>query len=263
MKIDFHTHVKLTKPVPFSQKYTESNFRSAKQAGLDAICLTEHYNGDQVDLVYKYIRNNLEKEKDCYLYDGLKIFIGIEIDIAESGHITVVGTMEEISDIYNEFAGCGRKKSHPAFDELLCVIKRPSVIIGGAHPFRPEEGCILRLSDDQIKQLDYVELSGKDLAFNKEYVNTQTKALAERVGLPIAAGSDTHQSFQYGCIYNRFDKNHTNVISLKKAIVEGKFNIEHSEFGARQVLMAAKMKKALKKIHDLGGDYAAVDTELL
>ena len=44
MKIDFHTHGKLAKKLPFSKEYTDWLFREAQKSGLDALCLTEHFN---------------------------------------------------------------------------------------------------------------------------------------------------------------------------------------------------------------------------
>ncbi len=42
MYIDFHTHGKLAKKIPFTIRYVDWLFREAKAAGLDAFCLTEH-----------------------------------------------------------------------------------------------------------------------------------------------------------------------------------------------------------------------------
>ena len=44
MNIDFHTHGKLAKKLPFSTQYTDQMFHKAYLKGLDAICLTEHFN---------------------------------------------------------------------------------------------------------------------------------------------------------------------------------------------------------------------------
>ena len=54
MRIDFHTHGKLAKQLPFSTVYTDWLFAQAKSAGLDAICLTEHFNTLQFDELYRY-----------------------------------------------------------------------------------------------------------------------------------------------------------------------------------------------------------------
>ena len=55
MKLDFHTHGKLAKRLPFSTVYTDWLFGEAKKAGLDALCLTEHFNTLQFDELYGYL----------------------------------------------------------------------------------------------------------------------------------------------------------------------------------------------------------------
>ena len=52
MYVDFHTHGKLAKYLPFSVEYTRWLRGEAKSAGLDAICLTEHFNTQQFDEAY-------------------------------------------------------------------------------------------------------------------------------------------------------------------------------------------------------------------
>lgn len=64
MKIDFHTHGKLAKKLPFSIPYTNWLFDEAKRAGLDALCLTEHFNTLQFDEVYGYILSISRREGD-------------------------------------------------------------------------------------------------------------------------------------------------------------------------------------------------------
>ena len=55
MYMDFHTHGKLAKRLPFSTVYTDWLFGEAKGAGLDALCLTEHFNTLGFDQVYGYL----------------------------------------------------------------------------------------------------------------------------------------------------------------------------------------------------------------
>ena len=89
MKIDFHTHGKLAKKLPFSKVYTNWLFGEAKQAGLDAICLTEHFNTLGFDQVYEYIKENFQRDQDTFLAEGLRIFPGMETDIAEGGQMCI------------------------------------------------------------------------------------------------------------------------------------------------------------------------------
>ena len=55
MRLDFHTHGKLAKKLPFSTAYTDWLFGEARRAGLDALCLTEHFNTLQFDELYGYL----------------------------------------------------------------------------------------------------------------------------------------------------------------------------------------------------------------
>ena len=88
MYLDFHTHGKLAKKLPFSTVYTDWLFGEAKEAGLDALCLTEHFNTLQFDELYGYLMKTCDREGDTLVTrDGLRIFAGMETDIREGGHI--------------------------------------------------------------------------------------------------------------------------------------------------------------------------------
>ncbi|HJC62880.1 MAG TPA: PHP domain-containing protein, partial [Candidatus Blautia merdavium] len=87
MDIDFHTHGKLAKKLPFSGVYTDWLLKEAKNAGLDAICLTEHFNTLQFERLYEYIQSRCQRDQDTLITrEGLRIFAGMETDIAETGH---------------------------------------------------------------------------------------------------------------------------------------------------------------------------------
>ena len=100
MYIDFHTHGKLAKKLPFSTAYTDWLFEEAKGAGLDALCLTEHFNTLQFDELYGYLMDSGDREGDTLMTkNGLRIFAGMETDIREGGHILSIGTPEEILEL--------------------------------------------------------------------------------------------------------------------------------------------------------------------
>ena len=64
MYIDFHTHGKLAKKLPFSTVYTDWLFGEARRAGLHALCLTEHFNTLQFDELYGYLLSSCERQGD-------------------------------------------------------------------------------------------------------------------------------------------------------------------------------------------------------
>ena len=99
MYLDFHTHGKLAKKLPFSADYTHWLFSEAKGAGLDALCLTEHFNTWGFEKVYRYIEEHSDRDGETLLFDGLRIFPGMETDIEEGGHILCIGTMEAVLEL--------------------------------------------------------------------------------------------------------------------------------------------------------------------
>ena len=97
MRLDFHTHGKLAKKLPFSTAYTDWLFGEARRAGLDALCLTEHFNTLQFADVYGYIASVSRRIGDTLeLENGLRVFPGMETDVAEGGHILSIGPLEAI-----------------------------------------------------------------------------------------------------------------------------------------------------------------------
>ena len=68
MYMDFHTHGKLAKRLPFSTVYTDWLFGEAKGAGLDALCLTEHFNTLGFDQVYGYLLDKYHRDGDHPAY---------------------------------------------------------------------------------------------------------------------------------------------------------------------------------------------------
>ena len=90
MRLDFHTHGKLAKKLPFSTAYTDWLFGEARAAGLDALCLTEHFNTLQFAELYGYLASVSRRVGDTLeLGNGLRVFPGMETDVAEGGHIPV------------------------------------------------------------------------------------------------------------------------------------------------------------------------------
>ena len=259
MKIDFHTHGKLAKKLPFSKVYTNWLFGEAQHAGLDAICLTEHFNTLGFDQVYRYIAENFQRDEDTFLAGGLRIFPGMETDIAEGGHILTIGRMEDILELNRRLEPYKEKEKFLPFHQLISLLREYPVIVGAGHPYR-EGGHIPELPRELLLQFDSLDLNGKDLAQDRERTEKQVYTLGQELGIPVVTGSDTHQAFQYGCVNTRFSRTIRTIEGLKEAVREGRYEIWISENIAFQVKTAGMLKTALKEIHSLGGDYVSVLT---
>lgn len=257
MKIDFHTHGKLSKNLPFSVEYTKWLFNEAENAGLDALCLTEHFNTLEFADIYKYIASNYERRGDVYLLGKIKVFPGMEIDISEGGHILTVGSMEDILELNSRLGNYKEKDKFLSFYELLQILEDYNLIVGAAHPFR-NGGNIPSLPVELLRKFDFIDLNGKDYAGKGAENESEIRAFAQFLDKPVLADSDTHQSFQYGCIWNDFKNECYTIDDLRNQITEKAYDVKVSDYINQKVRSAVVLKKALKQIYNLGGDFVPI-----
>lgn len=257
MFVDFHTHGKLAKYLPFSEEYTHWLFAEARQAGLDAICLTEHFNTMGFDELYQYIQQHSERDGDTLLMDGLRIFPGMETDIAEGGHILSIGPMPAILELNRRLEPHRSQKNFLPFEKLMDLFAQYPVLTGGGHPFRAG-GHIPDLPAKQQERLDFLDLNGKDLAENRRNTMKQTCELGCSLSKPVVGGSDTHQAAQYGCVRTCFERECRTVQQLYEEMLAERYEISISDSICRQVQAAGLLKRALKEVDALGGDFVAV-----
>ena len=162
MKIDFHTHGKLAKKLPFSREYTDWLFREAQKSGLDALCLTEHFNTLGFQEVYRYISARCSRDGDSLVTEsGFRIFPGMETDIAEGGHTLIIGPMECILEMNRRLEPHKEKGSFLPFEKLSELVSEYPVIFGAGHPYR-EGGHIPELPQEMLEKfifLDRISLS--------------------------------------------------------------------------------------------------------
>lgn len=260
LKLDFHTHGKLAKKLPFSAPYTDWLLGEAKGAGLDALCLTEHFNTLQFDALYAHLLHRGVRVGDTVMLDnGLRVFPGMETDIAEGGHILCLGQAEAILELNHRLEPHKAPGNFLCYDQLMDCFDGYPVMVGAAHPFRAG-GHIPDLSPEQLARLDFIDLNGKDIAENQAYIRSRTEDLARALDKPVVAGSDTHQAAQYGCIYTDFAGEITTLADLRLQMRAENYRIVISPQAAFQVKYAGILKRALKEIHARGGNYMDVLT---
>lgn len=96
MNIDLHTHGKLSKKSTFSPEYFAEMMFEAKANGLQAVALTEHFNTSNFFAMYDALDQTYPYNGHYYDVNGLKLFPGMEVDIAETGHILLIGLKENV-----------------------------------------------------------------------------------------------------------------------------------------------------------------------
>ncbi len=83
--------------LPFSTAYTDWLFGEAKSAGLDALCLTEHFNTPQFADLYGYLASVSRRVGDAWSWkNSLRVFPGMETDVAEGRPYPVHRPLEAI-----------------------------------------------------------------------------------------------------------------------------------------------------------------------
>ena len=261
MRFDFHTHGKLAKRLPFSTAYTDWLFGEARQAGLDALCLTEHFNTLQFEDLYAYLSSVSRPTGEALeLENGLRIFPGMETDVAEGGHILSIGPMEAILEMNRQLQPHKEKGHFLPFAKLLDLFAEYPVLVGCGHPYRAP-GHVPELPQEQLQRLSFLDLNGKDLALDRVRTEEKTYALGRQLGIPVVSGSDTHQAVQYGCVATVFENSVTSVSDLELEMEAGRYEIQLSDNAAFQVRTASLLKRSLKEIHALGGNYVSILTQ--
>lgn len=253
MKIDFHTHVKISKTSQFMVQYFEGMIEEAKEAGLTAICMTEHFNTLRFFDIYDYLDSHYSYVHHYYDIHGLKVFTGMEVDVKEVGHILILAHRDDIVEIREALIPFEQKPNFIPFKELLDLADTYNTLRIGGHPLR-DSTPLTQHDPEQLKRLDALDLNGRDLFAQGQHPYIETlEAFASDLGLPIVGGSDTHQYLQYGIIVNESEQNCETVDDLKQMIKAGNYEIRISEDLDIKVKAARIVKKLIKSTLDEEG----------
>jgi len=251
MRIDLHTHAKLSKASDFSENYYREMIAEAKESGLNALALTEHFNTRNFHEVYDSLDRMYPYNGETYDAEGLLIFPGMEVDIRENGHILLIGQKEHILAVRRELEPFTAKGAFIPFADLMNLAERYPLLKIGAHPFR-ESTPLHHLPKEQLLRLDAFDLNAKDMYQYGSPANlARVTDFAEALDKPVTAGSDTHQCLQYGSVYNVLDRSCSNAAELKKAIVSDAFRVVVSEDLPLRVKASVLLKKLMKRVQAL------------
>jgi predicted metal-dependent phosphoesterase TrpH len=207
MLIDLHSH---TRPCsPCSVQTADELIQAAMQAGLDAICVTDHF--------YAWggrAAQTLAQEKY-----GFTVYRGVEARTT-LGDILVFGLDEDIPD--------GTDGA-----ELLRYVDESGGASVLAHPFRHGGGLALwqwlekedlALDTSLAARPEFIHLHAIE-TFNGQ-VNPdelrQAEDLARILGLPVVGGSDAHTTGQVGAMATEFARPVTDERELAREIRAGR-----------------------------------------
>lgn len=245
MQIDFHTHANLSKKITISLADFKEKMREAKESGLTAVAITEHFNSANILELYETLEAEFPYQDDYYQIEGMKVFCGLEVDVKETGHFLVIGSREDILTIAQILVTFQAEDNFIPVKELIVLLEDFNVLKIGAHPLR--ESTPWHQHDRAVlEQFDAYDLNGKDLYTYGPEVEERVRQFANDYQTPVVGGSDTHQHLQYGAITNTFPECDT-IDQLKEAIRTGDYQTKISPCLAVKVKAAKEVKKMIKE----------------
>lgn len=245
MNIDFHSHCKLSKKAALDMDMHAEMLEEAKAHGLQAIACTEHFNTKNFDEIYDTFDQRFVYRDHYYDADGIKIFPGMEVDIRETGHILLIGDRNDIREIRRRLAAHTDEDHFIPLSELLNIASSYHLLKIGAHPLR-HSTPLHHLPPEMLKQLDAFDLNAKDLCFQGREVREGVEALAEKIGIPVVAGSDSHHPLQFGSVKNRLMNDCRTVDDLIREIKNQRYQMDIHPCLDTKVKAAKAVKKVLK-----------------
>ncbi|MEW9108463.1 MAG: PHP-associated domain-containing protein [Cytobacillus gottheilii] len=249
MIIDFHTHVKLAKRVDFDIEFFKEVILNAREAGLTAIAMTEHFNTKNYYEIYEQLDEHFDYIDDYYDVDGFKVFTGMEIDVYETGHILFIGHKERLLQIRRLLDFHTDKESFISLPNLLDLGEHHDLLMIGAHPLR--ETTPLHHHDPALlKRFHAFDLNGKDMhEHGIEEMMEDVLSFAAQLDIPVVCGSDSHHPIHIGVVKNVFEKDFSTAQEIREAIKGNQYKRSiapnlHTKINAAKIVKK-KMKEAL------------------
>lgn len=247
MNLDFHVHGLLTKKSKFDETLFLQGMEVAKEQGLNGYILCEHFNAKYIDEIHSYLEQNYEYTGDKYIINDFSVFIGLEVDIKNGGHIIVAGNREDIYKIKEELKDYMVKPNFIDFEKLLDLGEEYNCLMVGSHPYRESHKLFLQ-PKELLCRLHGLDLNSTDIGDRGfREVEMQVKTLSQEINVPYVTGSDSHFPIQLGSVMTKFKEYFNTVEEIKKAISEENYEIYVSKALDLKVFSAKTTKRVLKE----------------
>lgn len=249
MNIDFHVHGLLSKKTKFDEDLFLQAIENAKENGIDAFVLCEHFNAKDIGSIQSYLRKNYEYDGDRYIVNDFFVFVGMEIDIKNGGHIILCGNRDDIEKIRYDLENHKTKECFIEFEKLLNIGEKYGCLMVGSHPYRKTHKLYLQ-PKELIGRLHALDLNATDIhGRGLEIVEGEVRRLSEEINVPYVTGSDSHYPIQLGSVKTVFNKEARTIKELIELIKERQYNIKVSKALDLKVFSAKITKQYIKENH--------------
>lgn len=237
LKADFHCHVKLLGHWTFRPGQLLKRLNWARRVGLNVLAITEHIDLPDFWKIGRCLELLCRDDTGSFSWKGLTVLAGAEVNIYESGHILLIGSLDALREVEKRL-GRLDAGNFPCFKDLLDASEDLDFLRIGAHPCRGHQ--TLWKMGSLLKRLDAMEINSKELSMAK-WVQHRSGQL----NLPVLAGSDAHHWLQMGRVYNLLPFNNSYTVDgLKRVIASGQAAWRRP--GAVSAFMGGLLKGAVR-----------------
>lgn len=200
MKIDLHVHLE-NRPYRYARKLVQQ----AKEAMMDALCLTEH-NAETPPHYYAALKEDVD----------IPVFWASEYS-SEQGHILLFMPDEKIT----------YEKLYLPMQEIIDTASRAGGIAIPVHPYTKMHSTPLADGVFQLKNLTAIETINGALPAE---ANMQAETARSRLAIKGIGGSDAHNEFMVGRAYTIFKDNFKTTKDLIEALLNGRYSAAKNNF---------------------------------
>ena len=203
MLIDMHVHTIVSSPC--SSIDPVECIERALEAGLDAICVTEHETLEGARVV-KEIAGG---------YPGFKVFVGIEV-MSREGHLLVYGYEKDIPGV-------------PPAAQVIKMVESAGGIVIPAHPWRSPFGWCSSVLDKPVEDTEFPSLFKVIEMYNGQQSieqNQKGEDYCRNFNIPGTGGSDAHWISALGCAVTKFEEDLEDERHLVHALKSGRYSAE-------------------------------------
>jgi hypothetical protein len=240
MLIDIHVHTSISRSLPFRHADMLAQVARARQQGLDACALTDHSDAADILAIHDALDATFPWRQHAYDADGVRLFPGVEVDVAEGVHLLAIGDREAIR--------CFIMRLAPGIDAAGYFAAQADLALFNvvAHPLRPGHE-LTRLPAALVPRFDALDLNAKDLWRAGLAHRDALLAVSARHGLPLLAGSDAHHPAQLGAVRAELARPIASLAELRRTIRDTPPQLHiHPELGT--MVAAARAAKALRRL---------------
>ncbi len=248
LRLDLHTHAKVAKRTAYNPADIARFADAAERRGLHGYAITEHAHATGFWRIYEDLTERFAYTRGRFEVGGLRVYPGMEVTLAERADIAVIAPLDYLRRLDESFdtpLTAGRHPSALEFIDRVGSLNIRSLRIV-AHPTRddkPADG----VPEPMLAAIaDAVEVNARHVGFDA--VN-RTRALADRLGVPLVGGSDAHAWPQVGASSTLIAAADDSFDAVRSAVLAGRCRpIVHDD--AERLVAAGRTLKARIKLRE-------------